>query len=309
MKLSQQRKTQVSMEKTIISSTVPKSESDSDDTKERDMLKSSSSVSCLSDSDYLEFEKEFELTFDKETEDALEERIANGTYVPLHATSTGSRHTVKSSELESGEILPILLRATASGRRSFGEQKIGKIVKQVINENKQTKWSVNDSGIISSTSSMLFFDLSALVTQSATANGRIGSKIRLTKLKVRLSFVIGDVTQLNRFIVFKWNVSSTSDTPTYGEIFDASITDQWEGHYLPLKPSRFKILFDKTWNMDTYHPTRYHDFTLPLNILTEFDVGVNTGRNHLYIAHVSDSAGVPHPSINFISEIHFFDQD
>jgi len=188
------------------------------------------------------------------------------------------------------------------------EKKIVNIVKSIVNQDKQLKWIPNDSGIISSTTSLLIYDITSAVSQGITATTRVGTSIRLKRLKVRLSWVTGDITQLVRFFIFRWIPSSTSDTPTASELQDIT-GNAVMTTFLDYRPSRFKILYDRIQNLDTYNPTHYISFDLPLDFVAEFDIGVNTGRNHLYAGYASDSGAVPHPTIEFLTQLSWHDTE
>jgi hypothetical protein len=123
---------------------------------------------------------------------------------------------------------------------------------------------------------------------------------------------IGDPTQVMRFIVFRWRVSDTSDAPADTELFAPNGLGSYavNANFLPVKPSRFQILKDITVTMATnWKPVQLIEFDLPLNWVSEYDTGVNTGKDHLYYATCCDSNVVPHPAWNIQAMLHFHDTE
>jgi len=185
------------------------------------------------------------------------------------------------------------------------------IVKKTIMATKTLKWYQDDSGNGSFSTSGVIHSPSLLISQGTTALQRVGAAVLLKNIHFRCAFLLGDATNIMRLTVFKWIPSNTSDAASIGEIFDSSGTGGLTclAPFLLYSPSRFKILYDKFWELDVYHPTKTLEFDVPLNFRTEFDIGVNTGRNHIYYCVSSDSGGVPHPNYDICTQLSWVDLD
>jgi hypothetical protein len=180
-------------------------------------------------------------------------------------------------------------------------------VKQVLDSRKQVKFLDNNSSN-SLTTTPTIFDLSS-VAQGNTVYQRIGQSIIAKALKVRALFTIADATQVMRIVIFKWFMSDTSDVPSTGELFDLSGSAAiYNLPFLLYKPSRFKILYDKTITMSTnWQPVQMLEMSIPLNHQVEFDIGANTGRNHVYVWLVSDSSVSTHPVCDLTTQLVYND--
>jgi len=158
-------------------------------------------------------------------------------------------------------------------------------------------WAGTSSTTYPSTTT--FTDLSA-VTVGTGNNTRTGTEITAKKLEINLLFVIADTYNIVRVIVFEWLPSDSSDVPSGGEIFSTAYSSGNNEQYCllnPIRPSRFKVLKDITVNLDVAHVSLHRRLAFKMNHKVSFDTGGTTGRNHLYMAIVSDSTAVTHPTV------------
>lgn len=160
---------------------------------------------------------------------------------------------------------------------------------------KQAKWytGIVASAAISSTTTFLDLVTPGIGTGQ---NQRVGTSIQLDSVHFRGQFIIGDTTNVIRVLVFRWLVDNNSDVPSASELFD-STSDVFSGTIL-LNPKRFKVLHDEVISMDTYHPTKVWNLKLKLNSRATFSSGTS-GVGHIYTALLSDSGGIPHPSVSY----------
>lgn len=187
--------------------------------------------------------------------------------------------------------------------RNGGNQSIAKIVKQVLNSNVEKKWvtTTYSSGI---DSTLVNKDLSTLSTGS-TVNTRVGSQIRVKKLRLKWYAVIGDTTNIIRVILHYWRPNDAVDVPQQSELFqNSSILSP----LLKLNPNRFKMIKDLYITLDTYHPTQKGEIEIDLDQLISYVPGLDTGMNHLYLSYLSDSSGVPNPTFAFDASLDFVDE-
>jgi len=185
-----------------------------------------------------------------------------------------------------------------------------RLIKKTIVSEKQNKWEDNYTGSITVVNAFQFFDVTSLIVQGVAVNNRVGATILLKRVRMAGSWVTGDATQLCRLIAFKWIPSNSSDVPNTAELITGSGAQSTISGFLQYKPSRFQILYDHTWHLDTLaHPIKSFSFYVDVNSRVEYDIGVNTGRNHIYFAYVSDSGVVPNPVLNFSCQTQFVDLD
>lgn len=152
-----------------------------------------------------------------------------------------------------------------------------------------------------------FTDLSA-VPSGTGPNTRTGTQLHMDEIKIRMVGQIADTTNFLRFIVFRWIPSDSSDGPSASELLSSAYSagnNEFFCETNPIKPSRFHILHDETIAMDVAHVVWHRNITLKLNSSVSFDTGSTTGREHIYIAYVSDSGVVPNPTFSFTSMLSF----
>lgn len=191
------------------------------------------------------------------------------------------------------------------------DQKIFQKVIKAMDKKKQEKWYEFYS-TYGQTASWIFNDLTGAITQGISVSQRIGMSIRIKHVKIRMTCTIGDPTQVMRFVLFRWKVSDTSDVPGDTELFTATGLASYPvmAPILPVKPSRFQIVKDHTITMSTnWKPVQTLIFDIPLNWDVEYDIGVNTGKEHLWLATCGDSNVLPHPSWVHEIVVHYHDTE
>jgi hypothetical protein len=143
------------------------------------------------------------------------------------------------------------------------------------------------------TTTPTFTDLTAFPVGTGQ-NNRNGVEITLKKLICNW-FSILDVTDtilIVRFVVFKWHPSNSSDTPTAAKLFyDGGSSNPYSCPFVGTKPSRFKVLFDKIIDLDAAHVVVSGSQKIQgvKGMDVGFDIGVNTGTDHLYLCTISSS--------------------
>jgi hypothetical protein len=199
----------------------------------------------------------------------------------------------------------------SSAKKGQTQQTIVNKVVQIMEKKKQDKFYEFYSAYGQSVT-WVFNDLTGAIAQGTTVSQRVGMSIRLTHVKCRITATIGDSTNVMRFILFRWKVSDTSDAPDAAEMFTTNGlgSNPVNAPILPVKPSRFQIVKDHVFTMATnWKPVQTFVFDLPVKWAVEYDIGVNTGKDHLYLATCSDSGGVPNPSWIHEFVIHYHDTE
>jgi hypothetical protein len=183
---------------------------------------------------------------------------------------------------------------------------IGKEIRSALMQTKQPKWFYNDSTPTGLTTTALYFDQSAQITVGTAANQRVGSKIFIKYIHYALEMIVGDATQLVRFMVFRWRPDNGSDVPGTSEIFDGTFVCL--STLLKYSPSRFEVLYDNLWHLDTLaHPVKSANFNVRVNRPCQYLIGGNSGQDHIYAMYVCDSSIAPNPSIRIISQVNYVD--
>jgi hypothetical protein len=184
---------------------------------------------------------------------------------------------------------------------------IRSIVRSEIVRMKQLKWFDVYSGVTSITNVPTFVDTTSIAI-GVNVSQRVGAEILMKSLRISGSWVVGDPTQLARLVVFKWFPSNSSDVPSLSELTTATGNDVVIGGWLKYEPSRFQILHDQLFKMDTLaHPIKDFTFNVRINSKLDYDTGSTTGRNHIYLMYVTDSGVVPTPSIRYTYQVVFND--
>jgi hypothetical protein len=197
-----------------------------------------------------------------------------------------------------------------SGKNSSAPKnnsKIRSIVKSEIVGMKQLKWFDVYSGVTSVSNVPTFVDVTSIAI-GVNVSQRVGAEILMRSLRICGSWVVGDPTQLARLVVFKWFPSNSSDVPSLSELTTATGSDAVIGGWLQYKPSRFQILHDQLFKLDTLsHPIKSFAFRCDINSKLDYDTGSTTGRNHIYMMYVTDSGVIPTPSIRYTYQVVFND--
>jgi hypothetical protein len=172
---------------------------------------------------------------------------------------------------------------------------------------KQLKFFDVNSGVTSVSNVPAFTDVTSIAA-GTNVSQRVGAQILMRSVRVCGSWVVGDPTQLCRLVVFKWFPSNSSDVPSISELMTPSASDIVIGGWLQYKPSRFHILYDRLFKLDTLaHPIKDFNFTVRVNSKLDYDTGSTTGRNHIYLMYVTDSSVIPTPSIRYSYQVIFND--
>lgn len=200
---------------------------------------------------------------------------------------------------------------TKKRNNGTGKSEIVSSVLRSLERKKQIKFlNLYSSTSLSTTS--VFTDLSS-IAEGTTVYQRVGASVRAVSLRLRISISMADTYNFVRFLIFRWRVSDTSDAPGTPEILDTvgGSCPTYLANFLLYRPSRFSILLDKTFYGTTgnWQAVQMLDTTVRLGWDVEYDVGVNTGKDHVYCMMVSDSAAVSHPTVNMSSQLVYHDTE
>jgi hypothetical protein len=188
------------------------------------------------------------------------------------------------------------------------KKEIQQVVKSTMNQklrSQTVKW-IDSNNASNVSNSAVFSKISTTVVGTSNGN-RIGNKIRTLSMSLRGTFNIADTTNVIRLVVFKWLMNDNSDTPSASEILTNTADPQ--SNFVPLKPSRFKVLHDTVMHFDISHTVRTHTLAKKkLNYDITYD-GTSSGIGQLYYMLLSDSGAPPHPAYILNVQVLYVDSD
>lgn len=185
---------------------------------------------------------------------------------------------------------------------------VAQVARRVVKSNQEKKYFLQStfSAAVSVTP-----DIGSIsdVPQATTDEGRIGDQLTLRSIEVRLSAITSDTTNLMRFIVFQWYPNTT---PVADDVLipNAVLTsNQVYAPYNHDKRFMFRILYDRTMQLDTYNPAFATNFMIkkfPRSKI-QYQLGGTTGQNKIYVLKVSDSTVTTHPTMNTVYKLNYSD--
>jgi hypothetical protein len=195
-----------------------------------------------------------------------------------------------------------ITKSMASVGKSLTKKQVRQMIRDSLNAIVEHKY-FHTAIAIAQSSTISLSDLT-LVAQGDAGTDRTGQEIHVTRLKFHFSAVVGDVTNVVRFVVFWWHPDSNSEVPTVGDVM---MTASPVSVTLPLKPSKFTIVADEILLLSTANSIALVSRDIKLNNNVMFIPGVNLGLDHLYAMYWSDSAAATHPTITASCIIIFTD--
>jgi hypothetical protein len=146
------------------------------------------------------------------------------------------------------------------------------------------------------------------ISAGTSINGRIGESVIADRLDVRLNYVVGDATNVIRFLVLvdlQPNGASFNQTDLFESATDPWSPLNWQFH------NRFRIIHDEFFGLDTYNPQLTKAITIPINQRTTYNGTSNSIANittgAVYCVWLSDSGAVPQPTVSGDIRLYFRD--
>jgi hypothetical protein len=186
---------------------------------------------------------------------------------------------------------------------------LGQLVNQKIR--KYAEHKSFDTGFNSSVDTTGTLQKLSTIPQGDTDSTRDGDQAEVISVDVIASFANAsstDLSNLCRFIVFKWQQDDSSAAP-------AAVTDilQTASVYSPLnrdneRAKKFVILDDHLFSTSLTGPSvDTHIIKLKNKFKLAFQGSANTGNNMVYAMMVSDSGAIPHPILAYQVRVYFTD--
>lgn len=147
------------------------------------------------------------------------------------------------------------------------------------------------------------------------ASQRVGNEIKLLSCGVRYSLLAGDNTNKVRIIFWSYKQNSALAAASHTFIlqpFPSSGTYEVESPYNYDNKKLYKIHYDKVHDLvlsaDSSLQSVYARFKIPKSVQkVDFNTGVATGNNLVYVTWLSDSAATTHPSVNMTTRLYYTD--
>lgn len=125
------------------------------------------------------------------------------------------------------------------------------------------------------------------IPQGSTDTARIGDACK--PLRLRLSLTLSRyVDSRFRVIVFLWKADTAISTPALNQILE-NTTYYAESEHKHDNQKVYRILHDKSYLVDAYHPNIIADINMKLRTgKIQFNAGGTAGHGHIYFAVVSN---------------------
>ena len=142
---------------------------------------------------------------------------------------------------------------------------------------------------------------------------RNGDRIYIRKLYLRQTMLFADTTNFIRVIIFQWIPNNASITPTFDSLLQNTGQPITNAINDTNNTSLFRLLSDITYSLSStgdsgalVRNTSIFGKRLGRHIL-EFNPGLPTGFNQIYVCVVGDSAAAPNPTYSLYSRLTYSD--
>lgn len=223
--------------------------------------------------------------------------------------------------------MPIDKLVTKTSRKSYGRRRTkftktvnsvqaakiaARVAKKTASRQIETK-HLPYQNVSDNITNLGFVYLMSDLIQGTTDSDMIGTVCRPTSLWFRYGLKAGDPSNAVRMIFFQ-DQNQSSITPVVSDVLPNVNLLGTNSMFNPdLVPGRFKIIYDKTHNLDADDPAysgmvKLRNF--PVRKIEFNGNPVSTGsqaKGHIYLLLVSDSGFTTHPTISWDSLLYFKD--
>lgn len=196
-------------------------------------------------------------------------------------------------------------------------------VKKAITSYAEKKWqdfSLNvantgtDPAVTSTASLYNTAILQSIVAGTGIVKNRIGNKIKLRSIDLRVKSYLGALSDSNnvvRIIVLQWRDAPATLLYASQIVYDwATTTPSVNSGYNPTEAGKFRILYDKRITLSSAGTSTYNAkriiYKLDKNIVYNFTSGATQG-GEIFIFTVSDSGATPHPYCDVMMRVKYTD--
>lgn len=151
--------------------------------------------------------------------------------------------------------------------------------------------------------------------QGVADGQRIGDQIKISKFTFKCDIIYGDPTNQLRIVLFRWYEDNAGALPVLATVLQngAGFPINSGINHDSLKAGKLHVMHDRTYNLTNTGNTMAINRTITITgrklgkKKLEFNNGAITGTNHIYALFISDSVGVPNPTINWYSRLMYYD--
>jgi len=153
------------------------------------------------------------------------------------------------------------------------------------------------------------------ITQGASQGSRIGDTVFLHRMELRLTVTTANADIFNRvrFIIFMWKQDTGYLTPGSSSVVESATTFGINSPYNFDGRRHYKVLYDRIFNLSgtATNPTNNSQILFtqswPLRERIDFNPGVISGTNTMWVQAYSDSAITPFPVMSFVLRLYYTD--
>lgn len=148
------------------------------------------------------------------------------------------------------------------------------------------------------------------IPQGDTDTTRDGDQLAVEWSECRYEVLVNttDVSNMMRIIIFSWHFDDGGQAPTPSLILQSSTTPLSSYNRDSVKEKAFSVLHD---NLVAVYSggigNKVYNYRNHKKFKITFTSGGNTGKNHIYLLAVSDSAVTPFPILNSYHRTQFLD--
>lgn len=190
-----------------------------------------------------------------------------------------------------------------------------KQVKNLIARSQEPKYFDQNQTASSVSTAGNVYGALVIPTQGIGESQRVGDTLHIKELDIRLCLTAADSTQFLRVVIFQWQENNSVNPPTIAKVFEQVATNPWAASLKMdyIESGTLKVIHDKLYsqclNSDSAVISRRIKLTgkkLHKKKL-EFDVTAVTGWDNYYIAAISDSVAVTHPTLAYCARATYMD--
>lgn len=161
----------------------------------------------------------------------------------------------------------------------------------------QNVQTVTNTGVI--------YALSATLARGTTSITRIGKEVQINSLLIRYALVHGDTLNQMRVTIFQYN---RPGTPSISDIYQDTLTNECLSALNRDNGDFIVVLHDANYDMtQDANPQQTTKKYIKLNnTIAQWNESDISDRGNIYMAVVSDSVAITHPTIEFNSRIRYY---
>lgn len=156
-----------------------------------------------------------------------------------------------------------------------------------------------------------------LIPQGPAQSQRIADTVWIERVEIRADVTLAnsDIYGLARLGIYRWKDSTALSTPTPIDLFQTSTTNVVLSFFNFERKNLYHIHADEILNLSgtATNPTVFSQHWINRAIgfnsqMMQFDLGVNTATNHLFLYWASDSTVAPNPLFEYMVRVWYYDE-